>query len=294
MRIEPKGNTRNKNTNNELLLNDEKSMQSLEDKLLAWISQYYPSVSGEKNSIAKDVLKKLYKKVTNDNSNVDLSIIELEKEMLILGEKECKLALPTEENKQKNMGLTRQAFKDYVDQLKNGNEDLIEKVYLSHFEKCVRFLMFQFNSSYEDAYESSLDALFEIRKDLINDKIFYGNLAYYFTTRAKSKLYKANLKTKLPLASIEGKEFVDDASIEQSVHEDQLKQIIADALDQLCDDCRSIIKQYYYEELSFKEIALKMDKKHDAIRQEARRCRNKLRKYLGEKFYQQFSIFFDN
>ena len=154
--------------------------------------------------------------------------------------------------------------------------------------------MNHYRSSFESAHESTLEALLEIRKDLIGEKIFYGNLAYYFTARAKSKLYKANLKQKESYSSIDGMEFVDDEQIEKNIHEDQLRNLLKEALSKLCDNCQDILKQYYYEELTLKEIAVLMNKKHDAIRQEARRCRNKLKNLLGEKFYQRFSVYFEN
>ena len=67
MRIEQKGNTTNKGTNNGMHIDDSKSRQSLEDKLLVWIDQSYPAVSDEKSCITTDVLKKLNKKIKNEN-----------------------------------------------------------------------------------------------------------------------------------------------------------------------------------------------------------------------------------
>jgi len=54
--------------------------------------------------------------------------------------KECKSFLPTEANKKRNLNLTQQEFKQLVKDLQNGDETLIEKMYLAHFGKCIAFL----------------------------------------------------------------------------------------------------------------------------------------------------------
>ncbi len=88
-------------------------------------------------------------------------------------------------------------------------------------------------------------------------------------------------------------EFQDEEYIERNVHQSQLRELLNSALKKLCNDCESILKQYYYDDLALNEIAETMNKKHAAIRQKARRCRDKLRGILGESFYQQFSSHFD-
>ncbi len=175
--------------------------------------------------------------------------------------------------------------------LQAGDEQLIERVYLNHFQRCVQFLIHRCGSNYDDAYNCTMDALLEIRKDLINERIFYGNLDYYFTKRAKGKLYKlrGRQSKQLPKVDIEGLDFEDEERIESEMAETELRETIAEAFKKLCDDCRGILRQYYYEERTFKEIAESLKKSHAAIRKQATRCRDKLRKHLGEHFYERFS-----
>ena len=255
------------------------------------IEKEHPELSTEVDSILTDVYKKLQRKILK--SDFDKINPNINKTILTLVVVECKLALPSEENKKKNMGLTRAEYKTMIKALSEGDETIIEKVYLRHFKKCLQFLMYQYKASYEDAYASSIDALLEIRKDLLKGKIFYGNLAYYFTKRAKRKLYKRTLKVGEEILPLDDFELEDNQDLEENMINEELKSLLKAALNKLCDDCRGILKKYYYEELSLKEISIQMNKNHDAVRKKATRCRDKLRTYLGEDFYKQFAYYFD-
>lgn len=263
----------------------------IRELLVPWIKQEYPSLQEQEEDILSDVFRKFQKKFTKTTWSQNK--IDVGEEVLSLTEKECDLALPKTENTKKNLGLTRKEFKRLLKELQAGKDTLIEQVYLLHFNKCVQYLVYQCGSNQDDAYSATMEALLEIRKDLINEKIFYGNLGFYFTKRAKSKLYKIHLKRKNDISTVEleGIEVMDQKQIEDEMIEDELKALVLKAFEKLCGDCQQIIRLYYYEDQSLKEIAEKLEKSHQAIRKQATRCRDKLRNHLGEKFYQQFSSY---
>lgn len=264
----------------------------IRDLLVPWIKQEYPTLQEQEEDILADVFRKFQKKFAKKTWSEPK--VDVGEEVLSLAQLECDLALPKTENTKKNLGLTRQEFKRLLKDLQAGKDTLIEQVYLLHFNKCVQYLVYQGGSNQEDAYSATMEALLEIRKDLINEKIFYGNLGFYFTKRAKSKLYKIHLKRKKDISTVEleGIEVVDHIQIEEEMIEDELKAMVLEAFQKLCGDCQQIVRLYYYEDQSLKEIAEKLKKSHQAIRKQATRCRDKLRKHLGEKFYEQFSSYF--
>jgi len=92
--------------------------------------------------------------------------------------------------KKKNFNLNEAEFSDLVTKLQEGDDTLFERIYFAHFEQSVNYLVRHQGAEYEDAYTSTMNALLEIRKDLILGKIEYGNLAYFFTYRAGKKLSK--------------------------------------------------------------------------------------------------------
>ncbi|MCG8327305.1 MAG: sigma-70 family RNA polymerase sigma factor [Chitinophagales bacterium] len=259
------------------------------EKLGEWLPREYPLLKEEASDILHDVFRKIQQRIKKWEPGQEN--LDIEKELWSLAQKECKLAQPTPENRQKNLGLSRSEFKKLCALLKQGEETLIEKVYLSHFEKCMNHLIFKEHANKEEAYNCSMDALYEIRKDLLQDKIFYGNLAYYFTYRAKRKLYRWRGRQKQSPLPLNGLDFEEEEKTESDLIQNELAELIAEAINRLCADCKSMIRSYYYEEESLKEIAEKIGKSHAAIRKQITRCRDKLRKLLGENFYEQFSSY---
>lgn len=258
-------------------------------KLEEWLLREYPLLKEEISDILHDIFRKIQQRIKKWEPTQEH--LDVEKELWSLAQKECKLAQPTPENRQKNLGLSRSEFKKLCTLLKQGEETLIEKVYLSHFKQCMNHLIFKENANTEEAYNCSMDALYEIRKDLLQDKIFYGNLAYYFTYRAKRKLYKWRSRQKQSTLPLNGLDFEEEEKTESDLIQSELAELLSEAINRLCIDCKSIIRSYYYEEESLKEIAEKIGKSHAAIRKQITRCRDKLRKLLGEKFYKQFSSY---
>jgi len=117
-----------------------------------------------------------------------------------------------------------------IDQLKSGNEDLIEKVYLTHFEKSVAIISKQTNCNKEIAYDSTMDALLEIRNDLTKDRIRYGNLQSYFTTRAINKYYKKQQKKKISVVQLpETMEFYDEEEDSDELAKREFIEIVHEA-----------------------------------------------------------------
>lgn len=259
----------------------------LKEALNQWLIETYPPLKEEAADILEDVFRKFQQLIKKWEPNKET--LDVNTTLKSLAQKECKLAAPTKENRQKNLGLSRSEFKNLCSLLKQGNETLIEKVYLSHFKQCKNYLVFQEAAAPDEAHNCSMDALYEIRKDLLQDKIFYGNLAYYFTYRAKSKLFKWRVKQKEVTLPINGFDFEEEEKTESELIQTELAAFLSEAISKLGQECKSIIKSFYYEDKSLKEIAKKMDKSYAAIRKQTTRCRDKLRAFLGERFYKQFS-----
>lgn len=274
----------------DISLFQQKVVAPLRLSLEYWIEKEYPSLVSEK----EDILFGVFRRLKNKLVATDLSVktFDIEQYVTEFLQIECQANLPNEANRKKNLGLDKAQFKKLVAALQQGDETLIEQVYLSHFSKCVSFLMMQHKCSKVVAYDCSMDALIEIRKDLLNGKIRYGNLGSYFTNRAVGKWYKRNRKEKASILPLnEELNFADTDQQEQKIIQRELTEIIANAMKKLCTECRFILKQFYYEDKNLNEIGTLMDKNHSAVRKQATRCREKLKKHIGENFYRQYTSF---
>lgn len=252
-----------------------------------WLNKLYPALHEDLDDLSIGVVRRVrhsIKKMEAPFKEYDL----FDKAVQYL-KIECDASLPTPENLEKNFGLTKTAFNNAVDQLNQGNEDLIKKVYLKHFEKCVATVSKQTNCGKRIAYDCTVDALLEIRSDLLKGRIRYGNLQSYFITRSFSKYYKRERKKKIEVVPFpEIIDFYNPHDDKDDLVEKEFKEIVRNAVKNLCDDCAFLLRQFYFEDANMQEIADQMNKSNEAVRKQASRCREKLKKLIGEKFYQQF------
>lgn len=88
---------------------------------------------------------------------------------------------------------------------------------------------------------------------------------------------------RFPMMDIEEQQHLD---VQNSIEELIEKDSISSAIMSLKRKDRELIILYYYQELSVKEISGIMNKKENAINQQLRRARKKLKDYLKEELYE--------
>jgi DNA-directed RNA polymerase specialized sigma24 family protein len=181
----------------------------------------------------------------------------------------------------KNFGLSPQSFVALCNKLKAGDESLFQTIFLAHFEDCMRYLQRKYNLQHEQAYDTTMDALLLFRKRILEDKIRYGNIRFLFTQMA-SQLYLKTINKKPVLveeSALAGLLDEEDATIDSDVL-DALNK----AWQQLCDNCMQLLKRFYYNKASLKEIAEEQQKNAAALRKQKQRCVEKLRIHF-QQFY---------
>lgn len=163
----------------------------------------------------------------------------------------------------KNFGLTEDDFTIMCSELKNGNEALFEKVFLSHFEDCVKYLMSNYSISKDDACDATMDTLIQFRKRLIDDKVAYGNIRFLFTKIASQNF----LKSQKELKRVDGLTYDTDTDID----EEEL-QILEKSINELGDACKELLKLNFYEKKSIAEIAKLKNLNAGTLRKNKQRC----------------------
>lgn len=170
-----------------------------------------------------------------------------------------------------NFGLTEEDFQEMISEMKNGNEILFEKVFLSQFENCITFLMNQSQVSHSQAYDATMDALLKFRKRLLQGKITYGNMRFLFN-RMATQLLLDSFKRKTVLL-----DNTADIVNETETDEEQVIEILEKAWNQLCNNCRHILELFYYQKIALKTLAQQIEKTEVAVRKQKQRCLDKLR-----------------
>lgn len=173
----------------------------------------------------------------------------------------------------KNFGLTQERFDELLEALKNGDDQLFETVFLTHFKSCVQYLVRNYNASQEDAYDVTMDTLLVFHKRMKTGKVVYGNLRFLFTQMA-GQHYQRWIKKKT--ISSELPELKEYASINLNLDKSDL-QIFDYAWEELGNNCKTVLKAFYYDHISLNNLAERMGKNPVAIRKQKQRCIEKLR-----------------
>jgi RNA polymerase sigma factor (sigma-70 family) len=187
------------------------------------------------------------------------------------------------DNPIQNFGLQKADFDQLVSDLQRGNEKLFETIFVQHFDSCRSYLVRECAAPTDDAYDVTVETIIKFRQMLVEGKIQYGNLRFYFTKMAKDAYLKIIAKNKkMPVGNLDenASDFVDETT--ESFDDEQVS-----ALDKswllLGDDCKNLLRQHIQEGVQLKEIAQNLEQSEANMRKRKERCMAKLK-----------AIFFDN
>lgn len=208
-----------------------------------------------------------------------LNLFQKEKKNLSEAEKTSEDAF--ESLRKQNFGLSPKEFEELVKQLKLGNDKLFGQVILSHIEECRSFLCRECRASYQESYDATIETFISFRQSLIEDKIRYDNLRYYFTQNAKrfyiKKLQKEN---RIPCGNldevIDCKALTDNPKFDELLDDDDY-EIVKKALAMLPAECSSLLECHFYDKLQLKTIAQLIGETDASVRKRKERCIEKLR-----------------
>lgn len=172
----------------------------------------------------------------------------------------------------KNFGLTESAFLEMANALQDGDRSIYEHTFLAHFGDCMQYLKTTYQASHEDAYDATMDAMLEFCKRLEGSKITYGNLRFLFT-RMAGQIYFRQQKMQWPTDDLHP----EMALPEEEIYSKEELAILEKVVEELCADCRQIVKSFYYYDISLKDLAERFQKSSAAMRKQKQRCMEKLR-----------------
>jgi len=178
--------------------------------------------------------------------------------------------------------------KSILKEIRQGNEDALVRIYLKHKPEFIGWAVKKFNLSQEECEDIYQDTILVFRNNIVSEKLVELNSSvktYLFAVaknlalKKKSRLsnqYSEHQVEKEPLTPME-----DSAHEVLALAERQ--QIITSIIDKLKEPNRSILKMYYYQNLSMREIAEKLNYKNEkVVKAQKVRCMNELKKMVRE------------
>ena len=184
----------------------------------------------------------------------------------------CQQLYKIQKRMDKNFGLSEANFNVMLKELKEGNDALFEKIFLNHFQSCQIYLQRKYSASSEDAFDASMHTLLEFHDLLKAGKLAYGNLRFLFTKMA-TQVYLKWIKKENKTSSIEEIDLPEP----HDELDDESYMVLELAWEKLHDNCRDLLKKFYYDGITLSQIAEDNGRSSSALRKQKQRCIEKLR-----------------
>ena len=188
------------------------------------------------------------------------------------------------DNPIQNFGLKAAEFAQLRAELLRGDESLFEHVFVKHFDDCRVYLIRNCAAQADDAYDITVETIIAFRKRLLENKVEYGNLRFYFTKMAKDSYLKWLEKNKkMPVSELVVNEADRSDEADGGFDEDQLK-VLDSAWAKMGEDCKNLLKSHVYDGLQLKLIAQSLNEAEANIRKRKERCMDRLKSYFFELY----------
>jgi len=190
--------------------------------------------------------------------------------------------------KNKNLGLSEDEFNKMVEGLRNGSNEYFEYLFRELFIKTYEKIKSTMNIPEGDAKDATVEALYDLRKKIINGTVKYGNINYLFNMMARRKFMSKYKKAKKGEIFWEGpyieEEVIDEEEPKEWEEEDFLK--LEMAIDKLDEKCKDLLNNIFYKHIDTVLIARWLGINLPTLRKRKQRCLDKVRQYLQSNISQ--------
>jgi len=203
--------------------------------------------------------------------------------------------------------MTDKRFEKLIEDLKNGENQLLDDLFVTHNTYCITWLIKKYQCSRADAEDIFMEALLAFRVEALKDRVSNTNIQGYLVTIA-SRIYLNSLRTnkkkpQLPLdidavdyhlgkkEGIYNDSFNPLIKIENEAHlsNEQKNKVEAykNAWQQLGKPCQALLKGFYIDKIKLKDLQKQLGySTYDTVKSIRRRCFNQL-KSIALKMIQQ-------
>ena len=173
-------------------------------------------------------------------------------------------------NEKSDLQALKKAFKEDRDQVMGDIYKLYRMPFIAFSQR--------FTQDNELAIESFQEAVISLYENLTHDKITRNesSLKTYLFSIGKHKLLSAINKENNKLNTTG--ENVNALEESTSSDNQELKEVLSLAFDQLGEQCRKVLMRFYYDRYSIESIMIEMDYKNEnTVKAHKSRCLSKLR-----------------
>jgi RNA polymerase sigma-70 factor (ECF subfamily) len=170
-------------------------------------------------------------------------------------------------------------WKSVIHRIKTGDYSELEKVYTEYRHEFYRWVMKQYNCSYEDVQDIYQQSIIVLYENIIHDRIVSQNssIKTYLFAIGKNKYYEL-IRDK----HRQNVELTAQMKVEDTVEEPEENMLalnsLGKSLDKLGNPCKSILELYYYHKKSMQDIAERLGLKNtDTAKNMKYKCLKRLK-----------------
>ena len=174
--------------------------------------------------------------------------------------------------------------------IREGNEEPLRALYRTHREAFFNWASQYFQADEEDIADAFQDAVIIFYRNVVQEKItaLDSSVKTYLFGIGKNLLMNVHKKNKRIVPLEVDDQAVDrlDLRIFNKIETTNRKQIIAEALGKLGENCKAIISLFYFRRFSHEAIANHFKYKSEGVsRTTLRRCLIQLTKFLDKDMF---------
>ena len=179
---------------------------------------------------------------------------------------------------------------DFIQAIRDNKRGTAKSLYLQYREPFFNWARLRYTKNEEDLADAFQEAIIIFYQNVQEGKIteLRSSLKTYLFSIGKNILLKRFEKQKRFVSSDteDVKDFEDlDIEIEEKEALTHKQTILKAALNKLGENCRELLRYFYYRGFDNEEIARRMDYKNtDTVKSRKRNCMVKLEKILREEF----------
>ena len=174
--------------------------------------------------------------------------------------------------------------KNWIQELKSGNELVLKELYLQHQQACLAFVKKQYQMSDTDASDIYQDTILALYENILSGRLqqLESNVRTYILAIAKNLCRKKFSSSQKEVDALSAKlEYLTEEETYSTEEELKIQQLES-ALEQMGEPCSSILKWFYYKRLGLKAIAEELGyQSTDVAKTQKSRCMKQLKKAVN-------------
>jgi RNA polymerase sigma factor (sigma-70 family) len=169
--------------------------------------------------------------------------------------------------------------KDIIDEIKNGNQLIIPKLYNQYRQEFIRWAQYRFTVTEDDAKDVFQDVLINFYSSIFDGKLTYlsSDVKTFLFACGKNLLLNINKKKSkvVPLGDMVRPDTSEDVSDKET--KAYSHKLIHEALSQLPEKCQQVIKLYHINHYDMDSISKEMNYKNTNVTKKKKsECMKKL------------------